>query len=276
VATDRFGKEVARMDLRSSAGNDDAVQKNPVVSSVADPRFLRVGALAAVLGFIVQFIASAEHPGHVPPNQSAAVFQEYAASDIWTIVHLGQFLGALLVALAFIFIGHSLPRSGAAGALALIGRTAAALWAAVFAVQMAVDGVALKATIDAWIAAPVADKPAAFLVAEAVRAIEKGLSSLFHLLNGTALLTLGLSVALGRSYPFWLGWFGIAAGIGYIAGGVVTAQTGFSPEAGQILGPALIPGVVFLFGMAIAMWRVAGSGDLSRHLVGQRAEAHQP
>jgi hypothetical protein len=223
-----------------------------------DRRFLRVGAVAAFLGFVLQFVASAEHPGHTDPNRSVAVFQEYAASDAWTLVHLGQFAGGLLVALALVCMARSLPRGGIAGGLALIGGTAAVIWAAVFAVQMAVDGFALKATIDAWLTAPPDDQAAALLVAQGVRAIEMGLSSLFHVMNGTALLTLGLAVASGRRYPTWLGWFGTAAGVGFILGGISTAYTGFSPAAAQILGAALLPGVVFLFGMALSMWGVGG------------------
>ena len=229
-----------------------------IAPSDFDRGFLRVGASSAFAGFILQFVASSEHAGHAAPNESAAVFQEYAASSNWTTVHLGQFAGGLLIALALVFIARSLPRHGIAGAFALIGGTAAVIWAAIFSVQMAVDGFALKATIDAWVSAPAADRSAAFLVAEGIRAIEMGLSSLFHVMNGTALLTLGLAVALGRTYPSWLGWFGTAAGVGYILGGISTANTGFSSASSQILGAALIPGVVFLFGMAVAMWRLGG------------------
>ena len=229
-----------------------------IAPSDVDRRFLRVGASSAFAGFVLQFVASSGHPGHAAPNESVAVFQEYAASSNWTTVHLGQFAGGLLIALALVFIARSLPRHGIAGAFALIGGTAAVIWAAIFAVQMAVDGFALKATIDAWVSAPPADRSAAFLVAEGIRAIEMGLSSLFHVMNGTALLTLGLAVALGRTYSSWLGWFGAAAGVGYILGGISTANTGFSSASSQILGAALIPGVVFLFGMAVAMWRLGG------------------
>ena len=223
-----------------------------------DRRSRRVGASLAFAGFLLQLVASAQHPGTTAPNESAAVFREYASSSAWTMVHLGQFAGGLLVALALVFIARSLPRTGIAGALALVGGAAAAIWGAIFAVQMAVDGFALKATIDAWMAAPPADQSAAFLVAEGVRSIEKGLSSLFHLMNGTAMLSLGLAVAIGRTYPVWLGWFGTAAGVGYILGGIATAHTGFSPQADQILSAALLPGIVFLFGTAIAMWRLGG------------------
>lgn len=223
------------------------------------------GAAAAFGGFALQAVASAWHPSSAPPNDSVAAFHEYAHSESWVLVHLGQFAGALLVALALIIIARSIPRDGATGVLALIGGAAATIWAAIFGVQMAVDGFALKAAVDAWHAVPAADQPAAFLVAESVRAIEKGLSSLFHLTNGAALLSLGLAISIGGAYPRWLGWFGTAAGAGYLAGGIAVAHTGFSPEASGILSSALLPGVVFLFGVAVAMgWRSVGRGDRTR------------
>jgi hypothetical protein len=125
----------------------------------------------------------------------------------------------------------------------------------VFAVQMAVDGVALRGSIDAWLAAPPAQRDAAFLVANAIRDLEKGLSGFFHLLNGLALLTLGTAVASSRIYPRWLGIFGVLAGVGFMSGGVVTAHTGFSPEAGTVLSPALIAGLVFVVGTCMSMAR---------------------
>ena len=228
-------------------------------NSKTDNRFPKVGALAGVLGVLIQFVAGALHPGHAAPNDSAAVFQEYAASPIWTSVHIGQFAGGLLVALFFVLVAVSLPKNGFGGAFAVIGAVAAVLLGAVFSVQMAVDGVALKGAIDAWSGAPTADRSAAFLVAEAVRDLEKGLSGFFHLLNGTTMLALGAAIASVREHRRWLGWFGIAAGIGFMAGGVATAHTGFSPEAGQILSPALLAGLVFVFGMAAAMWRGSSS-----------------
>ena len=91
---------------------------------------------------------------------------------------------------------------------------------------MAVDGVALRGSIHAWLAAPVGQQDAAFLVANAVRDLEKGLSGFFHLLNGLAMLTLGAAVVASRTYPRWLGVFGVVAGFGFMSGGVVTAPNG--------------------------------------------------
>ena len=112
------------------------------------------------------------------------------------------------------------------------------LVAAIFAVQMAVDGDALKATIDTWTnATQSGDKASAYQVAEGMRALEKGLSGFFHLVNGTTLLVLGLAIAFGRCYPRWLGWVGAVSGLGFLAGGIVAAHTGFSPLVGTVPRP---------------------------------------
>jgi hypothetical protein len=59
----------------------------------ADRALLWAGAVLGVLGLVVQVVATSLRPGHVDPNNSAAVFQEYAQSSIWTAVHIGQFIG---------------------------------------------------------------------------------------------------------------------------------------------------------------------------------------
>ena len=139
--------------------------------------------------------------------------------------------------LALVAIARTLSRqAGAAGAMAVVGTVTAVLVAAVFAVQMAVDGVALKGTVDTWAhASSAADTSTAFLVADGVRWIEKALSSFFHLLNGTTLLVLGLSVAFGGMAQRWLGWVGVVAGILFLAGGIIAPRTGFSPDSGRFL-----------------------------------------
>jgi hypothetical protein len=49
----------------------------------------------------------------------------------------------------------------------------------------------------------------------------------------------------------------VLAGLAFLVGGWVTARSGFSPEAGRFLTPALLLLVVFLIGACISMWRRA-------------------
>ena len=108
--------------------------------------------------------------------------------------------------IALLALARGLSRQrGLAGALAMLGAVTAIMLAAVFTVQMAVDGVALRSAIDTWTnAAAGPAKTSAFQVADGLRGLEKGLSGFFHLNNGITLITLGLSIALGRLYARWL------------------------------------------------------------------------
>ena len=235
-------------------GND------PPVS--VDKPLLRLGATLGALGIVVQIVMDRLHPHTVDPNNSAAVFREYATSHAWTAVHIGQFAGTLFIVLGLIALGRSLARqSGIAGALGIVGTVIAVLVAAVFAVQMAVDGVTLKAAIDAWIGAVnPTDQAAALQLAESVRWTEKGLAGFFQISQGITLATLGLSMAFGRRYPSWLGWIGALAGVANVAGGTITAHTGFSAQAGLILLPGTLLLAVFLVGTFISMWRRSAVG----------------
>jgi hypothetical protein len=222
----------------------------------ADHSLLAIGAVTAVVGVVVEVGMGFLHPSHARPNDSAAAFEEYAHSQAWTYVHIGQFAGTLLIVVTLVAIARSLSRQpGIAGALAIVGGVTAVLIAAVFAVQMAVDGVALKGTIDTWAHASAADRSAAFLVADGVRWVEKALSSFFHLMNGTTLVLLGLSIASGHATRRWLGLVAAVAGVGFLIGGVITSRTGFSPESGHFLTPALLLSAVFLIGASLSLWR---------------------
>ena len=227
----------------------------------SDATLLRLGAVAGLAGIVLQVAMDQVHPHQAQPNDSAAAFREYAASGVWTDVHIGQYLGTLLIVLSLVALAQSLSRQGSvARAFSRAGLLTAVVAAAVFTVQMAVDGVALGSAVRAWVSAPPGPvQTSAFEVAEAIRSLEKGLSGFFHLSNGLTLLALGVAVVAGRAYSRWLGWVGIVAGLAFLLGGVVTARTGFSPEAGVFLTPGLALLVVFLLGACVAMWRRAPS-----------------
>jgi hypothetical protein len=224
----------------------------PTASSTAER--MRLTAVMTLLGGLMQLPLAVLHPHHEQPNDSPAAFAEYARSTDWVWVHLGQYLGTLLLALGLVTLALSLSRQrGVTGQLGRLAVVATVITAAVFAVQMAVDGIALKAAVDNWAAASGADQVAAYDVADAIRATEKGLSALFHLNNAVTLLALGVAMMCGRAHRI-LGCTGAAAGAGFFVVGALTARTGFSPEAaGVAVAPTLLL-LIFLLGTARAMW----------------------
>ena len=250
------------MATRAEHVGKDATASEARVGGLPGPDrpMTRFAAAAGVLGVLLVVAMDQLHPGKAPPNDSAASFLEYSRSSTWTAVHIGQFTGALLLSLMLLTVARlGAVRRGAVGVLASVGGLAAVLYAAVFAVQMAVDGVALKGAVHRWVTAPdPTAKEAAFLTASAVRDVEKGLAGFFQMLGGTSLFALGLGIVIGHLLPRWLGFVAVLAGVGLAAGGVLTAHTGFSSTASAVLlGPSVLL-LVFVLGASVPLWRGPG------------------
>ena len=214
----------------------------------------RIGAMLFLLGLVVLVVSTQLHPAHENPMDNPAVFREYAQSDLWIAVHLGQFLGFLLVVGGLVALYYSLATSeDAAAAVARFGLAAAVTTGASFTILQAVDGIALKRAVDAWTSAPPDQQVAAFAAAEAIRWIEIGVNSLAFSLVGLTLVLYGIALALSTIYPRWLGWLAAAAGVAHIIRGVGVSYQGFVPSIAALIGLALL--AVWAVIMAVMMWR---------------------
>jgi hypothetical protein len=231
----------------------------PAQPDEGDRALFRLAAVLGVLGVVLVGVMEGYlHPSRAHPNNSPAAFREYAASGSFTSIHIADFVGTMCIVVALVALYRSVARQGGwARALGTVGVVAAVVVTAVFAVQMAVEGVALKSAVDHWVSAPVEQKPVAFRVADGIRDIEKGLSGFFQIANGFALLGLGLAVAVSRGHPRWLGWVGAVAGLGALSGGWTTAHTGFSMSASRLSLPTILLLAVFVLGVCILLWRRA-------------------
>ena len=151
---------------------------------------------------VTHFVATTFHPGHDPGNLRA-VLPQYAADNQWLAVHLAQFAGLSLSAVALVALARRLIGAGGrGGALARLGLLTVVVTVAVYAVNQAIDGVGAKFAADSYVAAAPADKPSALLVADAIRHLELGTASFFELTLVTyltGLWILALALALWRS-----------------------------------------------------------------------------
>jgi hypothetical protein len=183
-----------------------------------------------------------------------AVFREYAQSDLWIAVHLGQFLGFLLVIAGLVAVYYALAtRRDAAAAVARFGLAAAVITGASFTILQAVDGIALKRAVDAWVSAPADQQAATFAAAEAIRWIEIGVNSLSFVLVGLTLLLFGIALALSSLYPRWVGAVGATAGVANLIRGVEVSYQGFVPSIAALVGLALL--ALWVLIMVVLMWR---------------------
>ncbi len=221
---------------------------------MVEQTLLRIGAVSAPFGIIALFIAEAFHGGHDPADLEA-VLPEYAANPNWEVVHIGQLLGYVLVLVGLIALQRSI-KEGRGAALARLGYVSAVVATAIYAVNQAVDGVAIKFVADEWVSAPAEEKADALRVAEAVRHIEIGLTSFAEVAWGAALLLYGVAIALSDAYPGWLGWMAVAVGIGWIVLGLLVAHSGFTQVTLNMLVSALLG--LWLLVLAVFLWRKAG------------------
>jgi hypothetical protein len=203
-----------------------------------------------VVGAILSFIGGSLHPHREVPNDHPAVFAEYATSADWVWVHDIQFASAVTVIAGFVVLYDVIGRWTSVTALERAAFGAGIATVSVFAVNMAIDGVALKRAVDAWVAAPPAEKPARFAAAEIVRWLEWGANSFFQILFGMTIALFG--VAILRTAIVWrfLGALGVLAGFGLIVGGLLTGRDGFAGSPFQTVAVLLF--LVMTIGIVIA------------------------
>ena len=195
---------------------------------------VRLAAVLLLAGVLVTAIAGFLHAEGADPNDHQAVFAIYAASQSWTAVHLGQFIGIVIITFGLVALFFGLNVHGGVGlwlnrfALLSAG-TAMALYGAL----QAVDGVGLKQAVNAWASADNGDKAVRFAAAETVRWLEWAVRSYQSFVFGLALLLFGAVIAVTGRVSRPIGYLMALSGLCYLAQGWIIGSSGFS-SANQI------------------------------------------
>ena len=215
--------------------------------------------LAAVLVFggkLLYFGAGQFHPGSVPANQHPEVFAEYANSAYWGAVHMGQFLGMAMLLSGVVLLAFWLgSRSGALDSLGRLAATSAVVTIALSGVLLAVDGVALKAAANAWLAAPVADQGARLAATEAVRWLEWAAGSYQLTMLGITLILVAAQIVVTVRIPRPIGVVMALSGCAYIAQGIVVGAEGFSSNLAIPALLALVLDLAWMVWLTIVAWQ---------------------
>lgn len=208
------------------------------------------GPAAMILGgHLVFVVAGLLHPAHEAANDHPAVFAEYARSDAWTLIHLAQFVGLALTMAGIVLLLRALPEGSERTArISRLAAGSAVVTVATYAVLQAVDGVALKQSVDAWASAADPTRVAVFSTAETVRWIEWGVRSYQQLMQGVTLVLLAVVLFLSAQLPRGIAYLAGAAGIAVAAAGLVIGFEGFSDASN-------LPGILaVVLGLAWAIW----------------------
>ena len=228
-----------------------------------DRRSLRVSAALLIVGQLLYIVVTLFHADG-DANDHAAVFAGYAASGIWTAVHLGQFaaMAIFLAGLLALFFtldaqAESVKWTGRFG----VASAVAAL--ALYGVLQAVDGVANKQADVAWVSAPDAEKAARFASAEAIRWIEWGMRSYQDFALGLALLLFAAGVARTAWVPRPIGYLMGLSGLTYLVQGWVVGSEGFSHTMSIAIVLAWILDLAWMIWLVMVAWRRQDSEALS-------------
>lgn len=217
---------------------------------------LRLAATLLLVGQLLYIGITLFHTGG-DANNHPAIFAAYAASENWTLDHLGQF-AAMAILLAGLFaLCFALDVEDATACWAgRFGAAAAVAALALYGALQAVDGVANQLADGAWVSAPEAEKAARFASAEAVRWIEWGMRSYQAFTLGLALLLVAVAVVrtawVARPIAFLVGLSGLA----YLWQGWVVGVEGFSPRMSNAIVLAEVLDVIWMIWLLVVAWRM--------------------
>jgi len=219
---------------------------------------LRIAALSSVSGIVVLLVAESLHGGHEPGNLRATL-PIYAANPLWEVVHIGQFLGYVLLLGGLVGLQRSITGEPGA-AFARLGLVVAVVAVGIYGTNQGVDGVAIKFVAKEWVDAPSPQKADAFVLADAVRHVEIGLTSFSQLALGVALVLFGLALSLGRGYQRLFGVGAVALAALYVVSGALVAHKGFTVVAVTATAGLLLAAWFVI--LAVILWRKAARARL--------------
>lgn len=229
----------------------------------AQRQSLRWSGALLVGGFVLNAaVTMLFHPSG-DEDTHEVIFTKYAESATWEWVHLGQFVGVLLALAGLLLLYPVLRPRVHKLALCAAGLTVAT--AAGWSVLQAVDGVALKQAVDAWLSASGPERAFRLADAETVRWTEWGVQSYVRTLFGLALVVYGTAILIARALPGWTGWVAVLAGVISIGWGVDVNYSGLESSFQQIASPAFNVAIAaFAIGVLVASRSVRAQDPVAR------------
>ncbi len=201
------------------------------ITNLSQRPALILGSISFIAGAVIMILSTLMHPAGEDPFDHPLVLAEYASSELWVPIHIGQFVGTMMVLVGgfgAIFRLLASSESNVASLLAWLGFALTIIAASAFAILQAVDGVALKFAVDSWVSTSGEEKDLIFRTAEGIRWIEYGVNSVFRLLQGTVAIIFGIAIAKNILVNRWIGAGGVIVGILTIVAGIEVSYSAFA------------------------------------------------
>ena len=224
---------------------------------MVDRKLLRLSAVLLIAGEVVYQVAEQFHPeGGITAND---VFTSYANSPSWTLVHEAQFAGSAIILFGMLALFFALNvNSGIRGVVSRFAAASAVAALALNGALYAVDGVALKQAVDAWMSASASGQSMYFAVVQGIRGVEWGMRSYVDFTTGLTLVLFGIVIASTTRIPRPIGYIMGLSGLSIIAGGYGygTGYTSFSELSFPFISNSTI---IELLGIAWIIWLLVSS-----------------
>lgn len=218
---------------------------------------LRLPAATMLAGQTLYIVITQLHAGG-NANDHHHIFETYADNGIWTAVHLGQFIGiaAILAGMAAAFLVVQAQTATMKAATAF-GAAVSVAALALYGALQAVDGVALKQTVNAWAAATDAEKVARFASAESIRWLEWGMRSYQDYGTGLALILLATVLkraGLGNLLAVLIA----SSGLALLAQGWIAGADGFTSAQSIAIVIGWVANLAWMIWLAMTAWMTPG------------------
>ena len=211
-------------------------------TDVIDRQVLKIGSIGGVVGSLVGMVGNLIHPA-TPLYDPHGLAGAIAESDAWFPIHFAIVIGLILMFGGLLAVYQSL-RQGPSGGLALFGLISAIVGIAIGLLLVTLDGVAAKHLAEEWATAAEAERATALRIVLASESLNFAIASAFNVsFAGVTFILFGLAVAWSETYPRWLGWIVVPAGVGSIGAGLIQGAAGEPTPWSRILtifGPTII------------------------------------
>jgi hypothetical protein len=231
-------------------------------NTMFDRAALRTPATLLLVGQLLYVVVTLLHTGG-EANNHPAIFAAYADSGIWTAVHVAQFACMAIMLAGLLALFSTLDAQ--AGTTTLTGRLGAATTTAALAlygVVLAVDGVALKQAVNAWVNAPDAERMARFASAEAMRWLEWGTRSYENFTLGLAVL-FAAAVVRAAPIPRPIAYLMGLSALTYMVQGWQAGTEGFSQTHTIAIVLAEVLNAAWMTWLLVVAWRMSPAERVS-------------
>jgi hypothetical protein len=223
----------------------------------SDTLLYRVSGSTGVVAAVLIWVFGLLHPkGSSDVGTLHEWLTRVGGSDVWVVVHFMLAVAAILVLVASVGIARSFGE-GQARVWADLALPATIAATAVSLVTFLVDGPALKAIADQWLARP--GDPATLGAGSVITEVGFILVAGLQISKGVVALLFGAAGVASRSHPAWPAWLAVVAGLlGLVPGSLHYLFGASTPTVSLAYVSEALFGV-WVFAMSWRLWGQARS-----------------